>query len=1603
MDLWFKVYSEVSKVVELRKEVANLQAQLSRMDVNKQSSQARQLTDRLEETRNEMHGLQNEISSTCAKIGGDMKNKIYQASQVVNNLSAEIIKQKEIIRNTKDDVEMLTQKYKAMGKTEAIGSHVESQLGRAKAALGEQRFALGELQTQQAKARLNVKQLNDEFKTFGKDSSDSVGSIVDQLKGMAAISLAGIGIKDFLGQVIQVRGEFENIETSLGVLLNGDQQKLKQLMGSIQQYALISPLTTKDMTGALQMMMGFGLKADDSVTYLKALGDISMGDTVKFNSLSLAFSQMSAAGKLMGQDLNQMINAGFNPLSIIAEKTGKSVGQLKEEMSKGVISSKMVQQAFIDATSEGGKFFGMAKAGAKTLNGQISMLQESYDLALNKMGKDNEGMMISGIQSATYLVSHFQDVAEVLKVLVEMYGIYKAAVITNIALEKIQAMSRLASVNGTSVLSAATGILTGRIAILNTIMSLNPYVALAAGLAALCVVMYEVTDHTTALEKEQRNADSTMERMNKSLDGQKNLVEELSGKIQDENVSNSEKESILKRLKSAIPSVYGKYDHFIDLQNDLANATRSANLQLSEQKMLLGEKTYSSNQQDINLLKTYRTLLGKEKTKGLSSSEKNQKDVIGNYVKSYYSKQLGKAWSLKDLDELISAKIQVQNTTYASGARKSVMDKYSARISTGDKKTMESYDKWLTGLLEKALKSGKKYASIGGIPVTIDQVKNLRSQVRDRSTYLNRGKKNYSGDAKTELSNAENELSRAKRGKYTDENEQANAIKQAEDNVKKAKERYKMLGGSETEDKKTGKSSSATRHEKEIAAENKATDNLAKIKQNNAEKIGNLETQLKSEIGTRTLDAEQSTFEQQQKQREANNRKELEDIDKKRREYIKTVVEASRSEFEADRSNKGKKWTGSTQETDAVSRAGASADILFGGLEDATISRQLAQQEKAYGDRIKAARVAWNNYYKEFGNMQQKRVAIEAEYQQKIQDIRDNPKMSSDEKDANIMTLEKQQANALDDFDKNVQTSTTLMAQLFQDTATLSSSAMDAVIKKVELLLKYLMAAKDAEGNANIEGKTYTPSDILSLGISKNTLDNLQKDPTNIKSLREGLTKYKSSLAGKNLGKSITEDFKNAWKKTDENGNKRSLSDKIIDTGAAIQKYTPYIKEFGKNLGTIFGNDKLGDTVSKVTEGIDGIGEASAGVAKILSGDVLGGIMSVASGAAKVVNSVEGLFGADYTQYNDMVEKYNKLISVWDTLIDRKKEYLSESYGEDTVKTEKEILDLYKQEEQAKRNLGKERLNSGASAGSHSIGRRMWENLTSGSEQDLIKLYGSGYMNKLGSSRMTGLFDMSVEELKKLQKGATEFWSTMDEDVRTYLEDIIKAGDEATDSIKDMQEKIAGMTFDSFFDSFIEGVTDMGKSFSDLTDGMKEDLKKSILNTTIGASFQKDIQSLYDKWSKTSVEETSDGGTKITKSEYQDLMSQYTTLTYAAREEVKSLYDTFGWSYNDATEASKATTVNASQDSVDEANGRMTAIEELEVERNDKMDGMGAKMDLQLEHISEIQGIADETRDFIVNSYLVQTDIRDNTDKMVKQLDNIKSDISSIKDKTKNL
>ena len=562
--LYFRVSAQYDEVIKLRNEISKLEAQLKKMDVNKSPAAAKALETQLASTRQQMMGLVTEAAKTGAEMENGFKKKIYDASQTVNGLSEKIIAQRAVIKDIEFDVKRLGDAYRTDLKNNPIGASGKlAEYNAARKALDEEKAALFGLTQQQAEARLSVKKLRDEYSLYKKEAGDTV-EINNGLSMSWGKMLGVIGgataLKSLASQIVRVRGEFQSMQTAIETMVGKD--VASGLMAQLKEMAKISPLTLTDMVNAEKMMLGFNIQAEDTVRYLQALSDISMGDSVKFKSLTLAFSQMSAAGKLMGQDLNQMINAGFNPLQIISEKTGKSISTLKDEMSKGAVSAEMVQQAFIDATSAGGKFYQMSENASKTINGQLSMMQDALDNAFNEMGQASEGVIMEGIQLTTTLIQNYETVGKVLVGLVATYGAYRTAVMLATIATSKHTIAEVALTNARIIARKAQ-------LLLNAAMLTNPYVAVATVITGLVATMWALSDSTTAAEKAQERFCQKSSEMKNKEEERKKSLESLISTINDETTATVARADALNKLKSEYPDIFKKYvdekGHITDL------------------------------------------------------------------------------------------------------------------------------------------------------------------------------------------------------------------------------------------------------------------------------------------------------------------------------------------------------------------------------------------------------------------------------------------------------------------------------------------------------------------------------------------------------------------------------------------------------------------------------------------------------------------------------------------------------------------------------------------------------------------------------------------------------------------------------------------------------------------------------------------------------------------------------------------------------------------------------------------------------------------------------------------------------------------------------
>lgn len=1408
--LYFKVGSDWEEVVRLRNEIAKLKQELMSMDGTQSPAAFKALNVQLAASNQRL----DELVTNAAKAGAEMetgfKRKIFDASQSVNGFTEKIIAQKNAIGSLQTTIRKNKELYKNIVSRGGEDKELLNHISKQERALGKERDALFNLTQQQAEARLSVKKLRDEYTLYKNDGKQVVetneGIAISWKKALAVIGGAGV-LKALGSEMIRVRGEFQSMHTAIETMVGED--IAGRLIPQIKELAKISPLTMSDMVGAEKMMLGFNIQAEDTIKYLKAISDISMGESSKFNSLTLAFSQMSAAGKLMGQDLNQMINAGFNPLQIISEKTGKSIATLKDEMSKGVVSAEMVQQAFIDATSAGGKFYNMSENASKTINGQLSMMQDALDSVFNELGTKSESVIMDGIQMTTSLIQNYETVGKVLAGLVVTYGTYRTAVMLVTAAESKHTLVEIGLTNARLLARKAQ-------LALNAAMLTNPYVALATVVVGLTATMWAFRDSTTAVEKGTRRYNEEQEKATKLDSERKQKIDGLIQSSRDIALSDLQRGESLAELRSEYPKIFAQYDiesiklaDILQLKQqiskedakrageEVARNFEAANKAVSDYENALSAKQINGGkltQQEINKLKelrSYRDQFLVDKGKGISEQFiSNLKDV-----------------DISEFDRYIS---ELEKSIKGKGKNGTV----KLRLPIDIKGTL----------------SDEAIYNVKDIKTLIDTAKSTKQTridaEKNKTTYLQ------------DLAKAKEDWEEAKKGYEVllkDQQATSEQVKKAREDMLSKEKAYKDLGGI------TGSSLIKQENQAKKEAENRLkqqeqlAEQLLSIRRKNQQDEVNL-----MEDGT----------ERKLKQIDLDYQRELDAIKKQRREW----------EME-----QGGKLTDKQEEK-------------LGTWASNAAKKRESDIDSTSKAKLEADKKAWQEYFIEFGNYQEKCKNLIQKYNDEIAKLQtDSPEYASKVAQKN---------KALEQLDEQFGHSTKAMADLFEDASNKSVSAIQSIIDKYETLVKYMSGTDKDISIADLKGMGFTDKDI----------EGIEKGEISIKDVTDAIKGLKDELKGKSPWQAFVSDLEKGIEAIKKGGNdSKKIGQGITDIGNTVTSFAPALNEFGSSIADIFGFDD-----SKITSAIDalgGLGQTASGVGQIMSGDIVGGAMSAVSGISAVVSALDGMFGADYSHYNEMVEEYNKLYEIWDELIDKKLEYIGISYGIEADKVGEEALSLVEKQIEAYRLLGKERLNSGASAGSHSIGKRMAKNTSSSDWQDIadaLDMSVNAAKEFIGTGRMTGLFDLTVEQLEKLKSEAPAFWAKMDGDVQEYLNGIIDGEERIEDIQNQISEQLTQTTFDSVFDSFVDTLMDMGSSAKDFSDSFSGYMQRAVLTTMVGNKFTEDLQTWYDAFAQANKDQ---GG--ITKEEMEALRKQYDAIAGSALAERDKLAEIFGWTKED--------------------------------------------------------------------------------------------------------
>ncbi len=1711
--LVFRIQADYEEVIKLRNEIDKLKRELKSMDATRTPTAFNALNTQLSISTQRMDELVTEAAKAGAAMESDFKRKIFDASQAVNGFTEKIIAQKAVVKDVESDVKRLGEAYRDAVKKNRYGNNDDAlnEWKAAKKALDEEKAALFGLTQEQAKARLSVKALRDEYalmKGDSKDVSQSVDDIKDAFIGISKNALGtigiGVGIKEFVGQMVKVRSEFQAADTAIQTLL-GSKEKADELMAKVREYAKISPLEFSDVTSATQMMLGFNIEAEKVPKFLAAIGDVSMGETGKFNSLTLAFSQMSAAGKLMGQDLNQMINAGFNPLQQIAETTGKSISQLKDEMSKGAISAEMVQQAFIDATSAGGKFYNMSENASKTITGQLSMMQDAIDMAFNEMGQASEGIIMTGIKATTTLVENYQTIGNIIEGLVVTYGVYKAAVIANIAVEKIQAINRLANIQGITLTKLAMNGLKNSIKALNLSMLATPWGIAAAAVVGLTYGIYKYATAADAADAAQKSFNDSLESMAQKAQQRQEKIEKLVNTIRSATSTSLQKQLAYDELKMLAPTITDAYESMEKLASvDMSDITKSVNEIADKdkintlksniadlQKIILEYKNKIDNTGRDGKIVLAQKLMSQLKDAGIEGSwAMNANDWIDaaegkisllngelqkiadakkalevptkidvELSKTAYEESKAKLDYLSDFAVAMKNEIEGNPITVPFDSGKSardtdaiiseIQDKIDALKKeqennpiqfTADKsKALHEYEDMLEQL--KSWKAQAIKSNVFTIPIKLNlQMSSLKANTDKLQKSFNflTGKWEASGKEKTfadDYNAAENAYKEAKKkvniinrnkNKYT-KKDYENATK----TLKTTKEAFSKLGGTPTTDKQDATATNKRKQaaEKRVAAQLKSAEKtLALQRKNQQDEIALMEDGREKKL---------AQIEQEYKER-------IDAIEKQEKELVKTNKKAGLKGLnENGLTKKQQKEINKAKELYDEKRKKAESDIARSEIEE------------------------MRDYLKEYGTFQQQKLAIAEEYAEKIRKA---------QSEGERLSLEKQRDSALLGIDAKAAQQNIDWQSVFGDLGLILKEQIQPTIDNLKEITKSdefkNSSIEDQQKIYDILSKLEKQSGILGKDMFKDVARDLEQYRSRLNAYNkaqqreieatDALVKAKENLkkSQENGGDVVTaqeavNEAQEALDSASENvrtlGNQASESAETLKasstkargaleglsnglnklkSGSLAQAFDG-IKDIGQAIG-----DKIGDAIANIDptgiisgvlsildilkEGFSSIfvslQDTLFGVVEGILNDVLSGgiivkpIQNALSHAGNILNTLSfGGFNSLFRiegnakRVEETIDRLTDRNAMLQTAIEDLTGEIKASKGTKSVKAYREA---YKYQQETNDNY---KAMAQAQAGYHSS-HHSWNYYWGGFSQAQIDKLSS----QIGRSWNGDIWNLSPEEMKLLRSNV-DMWAQIQNtgkggygySVSAKLNDYINQAGKLEELTNQLYEGLTGISFDSMYDSFISNLMDMKYEAKDAAEDISEYFMKAMLSNKIGEMYSDKLKEWWGKFGEAMKDN------ELSEQERTALADEYMGYVDEAIKLRDSLAAVTGYDSNKESSQQGGTSrtfEGASQDQMDEANGRLTALQVYQEQelgiltaQAGKFDLLSARLDTVIATGNGIRDISSEIRDMIANSYLELKQISENTGAIIKPIQQMQVDIAEVKRNTSRL
>ena len=273
------------------------------------------------------------------------------------------------------------------------------------------------------------------IKDFSNTAAQEAAEVEESFQQMAQRAgqyityyLVGQGMNNLVSSIVSVRGQFQQLEIAFGTML-GSEEKATALMQQMVNTAAKTPFDLMGVAEGAKQLLAYGVSAEKVNDTLVRLGNIASGLSIPLNDIVYLYGTTMVQGRLYAQDVRQFTGRGIPLVKELAEKYHTTAEGINEMVSAGKIGFPDVEEVLNKMTNAGGQFYQLMEKQSSSLTGQIANLQDAWDSALNSLGEKSEGALSAGIQSATYLVEHMDDVVRILKSVAIAYGSVKAATI----------------------------------------------------------------------------------------------------------------------------------------------------------------------------------------------------------------------------------------------------------------------------------------------------------------------------------------------------------------------------------------------------------------------------------------------------------------------------------------------------------------------------------------------------------------------------------------------------------------------------------------------------------------------------------------------------------------------------------------------------------------------------------------------------------------------------------------------------------------------------------------------------------------------------------------------------------------------------------------------------------------------------------------------------------------------------------------------------------------------------------------------------------------------------------------------------------------------